>query len=150
METKTIYIVGNATFETFTEAKDYENYLMEKEFNELFKNNPFNYEISLDKFNKYQLEEIKLGLKDNLDVNLYANPRFSAGQMELIRQGIKKGLDIKHYANPKFYEGQMRQIVSGLEEGLDVSIYNKPEYNYGQMNEIQNLKLIKWNKSDWG
>lgn len=125
METKTIYIVGNATFESFIEAKNYEKYLKEKEFNELLEN--LNCKIDLDKFNDYQLEEIKLGLKQNLDVSIYASPNFSAVQMSIIRESLEKGLDLKQYINYKFYIGQMRLIIEGLEAGLDVSIYAKKE-----------------------
>ena len=52
METKTIYIVGNATFESFLEAKNYEKYLKEKEFNELLENTILNCKIDLDNFNE--------------------------------------------------------------------------------------------------
>ena len=101
METKTIYIVGNATFESFLEAKNYEKYLKEKEFNELLENTILNCKIDLDNFNDYQLEEIKLGLKQNLDVSIYASPKFSAVQMSIIRESLEKGLDIKQYINSK-------------------------------------------------
>ena len=69
-----------------------------------------------NQFDKYQQEEIKLGLEDNLNVSLYAKPEFSSGEMELIR--------------------------SGLIDNLDVVLYAKKEFNVWQMEEIR-LKLLK-------
>ena len=47
----------------------------------------------INQFDKYQQEEIKLGLEDNLNVSLYAKPEFSSEEMELIRLGLIDNLD---------------------------------------------------------
>lgn len=72
METKTIYIVGNATFESFIEAKNYEKYLKE--------------------YDSSQMREIRLGLLHNIDVESYLNPKFSDNKMKQIRLDLEKSL----------------------------------------------------------
>lgn len=81
----------------------------EKIYNEL---------ISKYNFNKTQKEEIKLGLKKNLDVNWYARPEFNDRQMEEIREGLEQDLDVSLYAEPEFDHLQMRFIKEGLEKEL--------------------------------
>ena len=41
-----------------------------------------------------QMQQIRLGLQDNLPVEKYANPSFDWLQMEQIRIGLKDGIDI--------------------------------------------------------
>ncbi len=62
---------------------------------------------------------------------------FNYEQMQEIRQGLKQGVDVSIYANPKFDDDQMRQIRKGLEKELDVSIYANPEFNWEQMEQIR-------------
>ena len=71
---------------------------MNKIYNNLNIENLINTEW-FNQFDKYQQEEIKLGLEDNLNVFLYAKPEFSSGEMELIRLGLKNNVDISIYAN---------------------------------------------------
>ena len=47
-----------------------------------------------DKFNEYQMGQIRNGLKKGLDVSIYAKPEFKGSQMEQIRYGLERGLDI--------------------------------------------------------
>ena len=68
-----------------------------------------------NQFEEYQQFEIKDGLKENLDVSMYANPDFDTYKME--------------------------EIYLGLEENLDVSIYAKPEYSWRVMRKIRNHLL---------
>lgn len=44
-----------------------------------------------DKFQKYQ---IRKGIKENIDVSIYANPNFTWDQMEQIRMALKAGFDV--------------------------------------------------------
>lgn len=73
-------------------------------------------------------EKLKEINKDNL---------FRANQMEEIRRGLQENLDVSIYAKPEFNFVQMQEIRFGLEDNLDISIYAKPEFHWEQMWEIR-------------
>jgi hypothetical protein len=89
------------------------------------------------KYDSDQMEQIRLGLEDGLDVSWYADPRYDSEQMNRIRTGLKENLYVKWYANPDFNKMQMREIMIGLRNGLDVKWYAKPEFNQYQMEQIR-------------
>lgn len=66
------------------------------------------------KYNYKQMEEIKFGLEENLDVSVYADPKYDADQMFQIRLGLENKIDISTYADPKYDAYQMRQIRQDL------------------------------------
>ena len=55
-----------------------------------------------NQFEKYQQYEILEGLKNNLDVSIYAKLEFDNLQMEQIRLGLEANLDISWYAKEEF------------------------------------------------
>lgn len=72
--------------------------------------------IKNSKFNYWQMNQIRLGLRDGLDVSQYADLKFNSLQMNQIRLGLRDGLDISQYATPKFHHSKMRKIRLGLRE----------------------------------
>ena len=94
-------------------------------------------EILNSKFNDLQLEQIRLGLEEDLDISKYADPKFSSHQMDEIQYGLSEELDISKYADPKFDWAQMREIRQGLEKDLDISHYADPKFDWEQMWEIR-------------
>ena len=72
---------------------------------------------------------------DNLMKTLYKD--FNKFQKEEIKIGIIKCLDVSIYAKKEFDEYQMSEIRYGLEDNLDVSVYAKSEFDYNQMFEIR-------------
>ena len=94
-------------------------------------------EFEETEFDKDQIDEIKKGIKNSIDISAYADPKFSWSQMSQIRQGLEEGLDVTKYANPKFDDSQMFQIRWGLKDGLNVDIYADPKFNWSQMAEIR-------------
>ena len=62
--------------------------------------------------------------------------------MEAIREGLKDNLNVSIYANPDFNFLQMREIRLGLEDNLDVSIYAKKDLPNKKMEEIRE-ELLK-------
>lgn len=66
-------------------------------------------------FDEYQINQIRKGLKQGLDVSVYADPRYSKWQMDQIRRGLEEGLDVSTYANPKYDSEKMEKIRKGLE-----------------------------------
>ena len=53
-------------------------------------------------FDKFQQREIYKGLEANLNVSIYANPKYNNSQMREIRLGLESNLDVSLYANPEF------------------------------------------------
>lgn len=62
---------------------------------------------------------------------------FGEGQIEEINLGLKQGLNVKIYAKKEFNVKQMFQIRLGLRQGLNVTVYAKPEFDYLQMEQIR-------------
>ena len=63
-----------------------------------------------EQFKLYQKEEILEGLKDNLDVSIYANPEYKWSQMSEIRKGLQDNLNVSIYAKTYFNRAQMKTM----------------------------------------
>ena len=57
-----------------------------------------------NQFSNLQKTSIIYGIKDNVDVSIYAKKEFQFHQMEEIRLGLKNKIDVSVYANPDFDE----------------------------------------------
>ena len=111
-------------------------------------------------FSKAQLEEIRKGIAQDVDVN-YADPsikpekmtvlwltlreginlleyahQFSKDQLEVILKGAMRKVDYQIYADTKYSASQMGIIVQGLVLGLDVDTYLDPRFDYERMKVI--------------
>lgn len=80
-----------------------------------------------------QLQEVELGIRQNLPVQLYAQSCYNWMQMKEIRLGMQAQVDVKWYTNPLYNAEQMHQIRLGLEYGLDVSGYARLIYTVSDM-----------------
>lgn len=60
------------------------------------------------------MREIMIGLRNGLDVSVYADSRFTQQQMRLIRRGLELGLDITGYANVSLTYDEMYEIYLSL------------------------------------
>ena len=67
-------------------------------------------------FDWLQKEQVSLGLKNGVNVSIYAIPEFDWLQMQEIREGLESGVDVSIYAIPEFDWLQMREIREGLEK----------------------------------
>ena len=72
-------------------------------------------------FNKEQQKEILEGIKQDLDISIYAKKEFDSFQMAQIREGLEGNLDVSLYAKPEYNADQMWQIFAGLDENVEVS-----------------------------
>lgn len=90
-----------------------------------------------ENYTKDQLAEIEEGLRDNLDVDLYADPDFLSVQMREIRIGLLEGLHAELYATKEYDWSQMEQIRQGLEADIKVSKYANPKLPFEVMREIR-------------
>ncbi|XBG91453.1 hypothetical protein V4S38_03230 [Enterococcus cecorum] len=68
---------------------------------------------------------------------MYAKPEYNYDQMEQIRKGLEQKLDVSIYANPKFDWEQMREIRKGLEENLNASMYANPYFDWQRMSQFR-------------
>lgn len=64
-------------------------------------------------FDSFQLEQILLGVKEGLDVSVYANPEYGSKEMAIMREDLKQGIKINLYADPKA-EGYKRYKIWGV------------------------------------
>ena len=99
-----------------------------------------------NKFDNYQMEEIRKGFENRLtleQIKTYADPKFDDNQMQEIRIGFEDRLtleQVKFYADPKFRKSQMQEIRIGFEDRLtleQVKIYADPKFRKSQMEEIR-------------
>lgn len=89
------------------------------------------------RFNIYQLAEIRKGLSTGVDVSVYANPDMPWNEMEEVRLELQTGIDMSAYREAGFDIMQLAEIREGLSENLDVSEYARPEYFADQMRQIR-------------
>ena len=124
-------IYNNLTVENLMKTKQFKQLDRDKKEEMLINSDWFN------QFNYYQQEEIKIGIKENLDLSIYANPKFDWEQMDEIREGLKSNIDVLIYAKTEYNCNQMQQIRLGLKEDLDVSIYANPDFGWSEMYAIR-------------
>ncbi|MBQ1902575.1 MAG: DUF342 domain-containing protein [Lachnospiraceae bacterium] len=110
--------------------------------------------IDYSRFDEDQMEEIRIGLEEGLDVSIYADPEFMPLKMEAIRIGLEKGLDVSKYARHEYDWFQMEEIRLGLEFGLPISRYANPDIPYKIMHEIrlglaEGIDLGRQKNLDW-
>jgi hypothetical protein len=68
-----------------------------------------------DDFDARQMKTIRIALEDDyIDLSPYMNCGFDYDQICVIHCGLKEGLDISVYANPEFNANQMRVILKEL------------------------------------
>lgn len=95
-------------------------------------------DIDLSVFDYEQLLEIHKGLKNDVDVRLYANPKYHWSRMAIIREALEDyGIDVSKYVEAGFTENEIDEIREGLENGVDVSIYADIYLHHDEMREIR-------------
>lgn len=90
-------------------------------------------------FMAIQMHEIRIGLVEQLPVSCYADSRYDWFQMEEIRKGLELSLDVSKYANPEISFDKMRQIRKGLEAGIDLS--DKKNMDAGVLQQLRKATL---------
>lgn len=103
-------------------------------------------DLDLSVFDYEQLLEIHKGLKNDVDVRLYANPKYHWEDMSEIREELEDwGIDISKYVGVGFLDNELYEIKRGLESGVDVSVYTDTDLNDDEMYELRR-KLEDGNK----
>ncbi|MBR4718792.1 MAG: DUF342 domain-containing protein [Lachnospiraceae bacterium] len=88
-------------------------------------------------FTRDQVEEIKLGLEEGLDIEPYEDKGFFALQMREIRLGMMSDLPYEIYARKDFDWFQMEEIRLGLEAKLNVRLYAYPRVPFDTMRQLR-------------
>lgn len=91
-------------------------------------------------FNQYspdQQWEIWEGIEKNLDVQKYANPKFTAWQMWKIRDALEEGFDVTALCDPSHDDYMTTVLHRSLTEGFDFQPYLEQGYDAAQINEIR-------------
>ncbi len=92
------------------------------------------------KYSSHQMNEILAGLKSGVVVEYYSDPCYSAFQMAEIRKGLEEHYNITPYVTPSYTCEQMRGIRKALLSGIsgqDISRYFTKIYSLDQMREIR-------------
>lgn len=97
--------------------------------------------LESDGFLPAQLQEVSLGLKENLSVEYYASGEYNWMQMREIRLGLQMGLNVSKYLDVYYSPDQMREIRLGLLAGIDVTPYASLLYSLTDMKK-QRMHLI--------
>lgn len=84
-----------------------------------------------------QIYEIEEGMKNGLDVSVYAHREYFALQMRQIRLGMMEGLAIEEYTDAGYDWFQMEEIRKGLRKHLDIGLYSSPDIPYDKMRQIR-------------
>ena len=93
--------------------------------------------INTEVFDEKQLEELRFGLIDGVDVTLYADEFISWDTMVIIRLALKAGIDLAGHISSEYDSMQMEQIVLGIKAGIDTSSYENPLLRSDIMREIR-------------
>lgn len=114
-------------------------------------------------FDVLQLEQIRRGLENGIDVTTYLDPGKSWLEMQEtrisiesgfqiqqyirqgfdwlqcieIREGLQAKVDVSQYLDVHYLAPQMKEIRKGLQRGVNVSLYADPEFDWFQMREIR-------------
>lgn len=89
------------------------------------------------------MDEIRQGLAENLNVEIYAKPTFDVGQMRQIKKGLERNIDVSKYANMYVDSRKMALIRILLEQGYDVSTVAEPTINTWEAERLTEKILSK-------
>ncbi len=64
-----------------------------------------------------------MGIKDKIDVSIYADPSYSYETMKQIRLSIYSSKDLTDYLNRGFVDDELEQIRLALEEDLPIDTW---------------------------
>ena len=87
-------------------------------------------------FTPEQINELKLGKQNGVDIRIYGNNKLSADQMNAIRNGLQEGLNAGLYADPRYSVESMRYLRADLRYGIDISYFMNPKYSLEQLSEL--------------
>lgn len=94
-----------------------------------------------------QIEQLALGIKNNIDIEEYNNPKYTSGKMYYIRKGLERNLNVDLYKNNDYTDNQIKQLYLGLEQGLDAYKYSDPNFTPKQMQFLREIMYRQNNEN---
>lgn len=88
-----------------------------------------------DDFDDWQLEEIRLGLEDGVDISIYAKPELGFETMRQLRKGLKAGINLSSYT--KLDTGVLRQLRKAMLAKVFIVEFIRLGYDAEQLEEIR-------------
>lgn len=88
-------------------------------------------------YSEEQLQEIRLGMEEGLNVSIYSKPEFNWMQMEQIRMGLKDKVDVSQYADVSNSYETMKQIRLSLYSSTDIAPYLDRGFEDDELEEIR-------------
>ena len=84
-------------------------------------------------FSKEQIEQLKLGKRQGMNIKKIANPKLSAQQMKALRGIESCGHDCKVFADPRYSVEALMLIKAEAKYHGDLSCMMNPEYSAEQL-----------------
>ncbi|MFI3211568.1 MAG: hypothetical protein R3Y64_11045 [Peptostreptococcaceae bacterium] len=88
-------------------------------------------------YDNHQLRVLTDGIKDDLDISIYSDNRYDGFQMEEIRSSMIHNVDFTKYLNPKHHYKKMRELKLLAIKGLDIDFLI--QYPYSEIASIKVL-----------
>jgi hypothetical protein len=87
-------------------------------------------------YTKEQIEQLKIGKKNGVDIRIYANPALSAEQMAALRNGLQQKVNVRPFAFPEYTVECMKYYTMEAKYGMDIRKYLSPKYSIAQIAEL--------------
>lgn len=87
-------------------------------------------------FNRAQIEQLKLGKENGVDIKVFGNNKLSADQMKEIRLGLESGINARAFADPSYPVSAMKALRINAKYGVDVTYFVNPKFNAEQIYEL--------------
>ena len=89
-----------------------------------------------DIYSRDQINELRIGKHNGVDIRVFANPALSAEQMKVLREGMENKVNVRPYAFPEYKTNSMRFYIDLQENGFNIRQILNPKYNLSQLNEL--------------
>lgn len=97
-----------------------------------------------EQFDSMQQTHIEEGLLQGLQVELYADPRFTAAQMQEIRRAMIQGVDVSSILNVRIGARKMKILADAMKCGVDILPVLSPKITCQMTKQyIASMKLMK-------
>lgn len=92
-------------------------------------------------FSKEQIEQLKLGRQQGVNIKIYGNNKLSADQMKELRIALVNGIDPRPFADPRFKPDAMKAYRIAAKYGANIRQFINPAYDRFQISEIYTAQL---------
>lgn len=99
-----------------------------------------------NKLSANQMKELRLALESGVNAKAFADPAYSVSSMKALRINAKYGVDLTYFVNPKFSDEQIFELSTGYLSGVDITQYADPNLSAKDMSKKRvYLESQLWN-----